>query len=97
MAKWVSISSQQLVDQANEVSKGLLAMGIKPGDKVGFNFLITDMSGILWIIGILQIGAINVPIYPTISSDDYDYIFNHAELKLVVVSSTDILEKGKSN
>ena len=44
-------------------------------------------------IGILQIGAINVPIYPTISSEDYEYIFNHAELKFVVVSSTEIVEK----
>ena len=93
--KWVSISTQQLVDQANEVSKGLLAMGIKPGDKIGlisnnrYEWHIMD-------IGILQIGAINVPIYPTISADDYDYIFNHAELKTVVVSSTEILEKVNS-
>lgn len=90
--KWVSISSQQLVDQANEVSRGLLAMGIKPGDKVGlisnnrYEWHIMD-------IGILQIGAINVPIYPTISADDYEYIFNHSELKVVVVSSTEIIEK----
>lgn len=93
--KWVSISTQQLVDQANEVSKGLLAMGIKPGDKVGlisnnrYEWHIMD-------IGILQMGAINVPIYPTISASDYDYIFNHAELKAVVVSSQEILAKVNS-
>ncbi len=93
--KWVSISSQQLVDQANEVSKGLLAMGIQPGDKVGlisnnrYEWHIMD-------IGILQIGAVNVPIYPTISAADYDYIFNHAELKIVVVSSSEILDKVNS-
>ena len=90
--KWVSISTQQLVDQANEVSRGLLAMGVKPGDKVGlisnnrYEWHIMD-------IGILQIGAINVPIYPTISAEDYEYIFNHSEIKIVVVSSTEILEK----
>ncbi len=90
--KWEGVSTRQLIDQANEVSRGLLAMGIKPGDKVGlisnnrYEWHIMD-------IGILQIGAINVPIYPTISSEDYDYIFNHSELRIVVVSSTDILEK----
>ncbi|MFT4752785.1 MAG: long-chain acyl-CoA synthetase [Salibacteraceae bacterium] len=90
--KWVSISTKQLVDQANEVSRGLLAMGIKPGDKVGlisnnrYEWHIMD-------IGILQIGAINVPIYPTISSSDYEYIFKHSEIKVVVVSSIEIIEK----
>ena len=90
--KWEGISTQELVDQANEVSRGLLAMGIKPGDKVGlisnnrYEWHIMD-------IGILQIGAINVPIYPTISADDYNYIFNHSEIKIVVVSAEDILAK----
>ena len=90
--EWVGISTQELVDQANLVSRGLLAMGIKPGDKVGlisnnrFEWHIMD-------IGILQIGAINVPIYPTISANDYEYIFNHSGIKIVVVSSTEILGK----
>ncbi|UTW67451.1 long-chain fatty acid--CoA ligase [bacterium SCSIO 12643] len=89
---WEGVSTKELVDRSNEVSRGLLAMGIKPGDKIGlisnnrYEWHIMD-------IGILQIGAINVPIYPTISADDYEYIFNHAELKLVVVSSEDILAK----
>ena len=90
--KWIGISSQELVDQANLVSRGLLSMGIKPGDKIGlisnnrFEWHIMD-------IGILQIGAINVPIYPTISASDYEYIFNHSEIKAVVVSSDEILAK----
>jgi len=90
--KWIGVSTQELVDQANEVSRGLLAMGIKPGDKIGlisnnrFEWHIMD-------IGILQIGAINVPIYPTISADDYEYIFNHSGIKIVVVSSDEILAK----
>ena len=90
--KWEGVSSQELVDQANLVSRGLLAMGIKPGDKVGmisnnrYEWHIMD-------IGILQIGAINVPIYPTIGASDYEYIFNHSEIKIVVVSSDEILAK----
>ena len=90
--KWEGVSTQELIDQANEVSRGLLAMGIKPGDKVGlisnnrYEWHIMD-------IGILQIGAINVPIYPTISASDYEYIFNHSELKIVTVSSEEIIAK----
>lgn len=90
--KWVSISTQQFVDQSNEVSKGLLAMGVKPGDKVGiisnnrYEWHIMDM-------GILQIGAISVPIYSTISVSSYEYIFNHAELRMVFVSDISIFKK----
>ena len=35
-------------------------------------------------LGILQIGAIDVPVYPTISVEDYIYIFNNAEIKYVL-------------
>ena len=93
--KWVGVSTKELIDQANEVSRGLLSMGIKPGDKVGmisnnrFEWHIMD-------IGILQIGAINVPIYPTIGASDYEYIFNHSGVKIVVLSGGDILEKVNS-
>lgn len=90
--QWISVSTQEFIDQGNEVSRGLIALGIQPGDKIGmisnnrFEWNIVDL-------GILQVGAINVPIYPTISSEDYAYIFNHAELKAVLVSDQEILDK----
>ena len=43
--------------------------------------------------GNFQIGAINVPVYPTISVEDYIYIFNNAEIKYVFVSDKDLYEK----
>ena len=44
-------------------------------------------------IGILQVGAIDVPVYPTISEDDYKFIFNDAEIKMCIVSDEDLLKK----
>jgi long-chain acyl-CoA synthetase len=44
-------------------------------------------------LGISQIGAINVPVYPTISVEDYIYIFNNAEIKYCFVSDKDLYEK----
>lgn len=90
--KWVSYSTEQLIAEANAISLGLLALGIKPGDKVAtiannrpeWNF--TD-------IGILQIGAIHVPIYPTITDDDYNYILNHAEVKVILISSQELYDR----
>ena len=44
-------------------------------------------------IGILQLGAQNVPIYPTISMEDYAYVLNHSEAKYCFVSCDEVLEK----
>ena len=90
--KWTKHSTEEFIKQANLVSKGLLELGIEKGDKIAmisnnrpeWNFV---------DIGVLQIGAINVPIYPTISEDDYRYIFNHAEIKLCIVSDEELLRK----
>jgi long-chain acyl-CoA synthetase len=93
--KWETTSTQSLVDQANAASRGMLAMGIGPGDKIAMisnnrtEWAIMDMA-------ILQIGAINVPIYPTITEDDYRYIFNHAEIKMCFVSDEELLTKVRN-
>ncbi|MEX2595428.1 MAG: AMP-dependent synthetase/ligase [Salibacteraceae bacterium] len=90
--QWVKTSTKSFVDQGMMVSKALLSLGIKPGDKVAMisnnrpEWNIVDM-------GILMIGAINVPIYPTISAKDYKFIFNHAEVKLCFVSDDELLGK----
>ena len=90
--KWVKYSIDQYIETANNISYALLKSGVKKGDKVAtitqnrpeWNFL--DM-------GILQIGAIHVPIYPTISESDYKFILKHAEVKLVFVTGKDLYGK----
>ena len=90
---WTKTSTKEYVNQGNKISRGLLKLGIKPGDKIG---LISTNNRTEWHImdlGILQIGAIDVPVYPTISVEDYIYIFNNAEIKYVFVSDKDLYEK----
>ena len=90
--KWVNYSTDDLIAEANAVSLGLLALGVEPGDKIAnisnnrpeWNFL---------DFGMLQIGAVHVPIYPTITDEDYNYILNHAEVKYIFVSSAELYER----
>ncbi len=90
--KWESFSCQEMIDTASAMSRGLLELGIQPGDKVAMiannrsEWHITDLA-------ILQVGAINVPIYPTITAEDYAYIMNDAEVKMVFLSDQEILDK----
>lgn len=90
---WKSISTREYIEKANYVSKALLEMGIKKGDKIA---LITSTNRTEWNImdiGILQTGAVTVPIYPTISEHDYEYIIKHSESIYVFVSDKAVLEK----
>lgn len=90
--KWITTSTKEYIDKANSLSRGLLNLGIKEGDKIA---LISNNRSEWNIcdIGIQQIGAIGVPVYPTISEDDYAFIFNDAEIKLCIVSSKDLFDK----
>ena len=90
--KWIPISTQSMIEQAESLASGLLELGLKPGDKIG---LISDNRS-EWLIvdlGILLAGMINVPIYPTITEEDYQYILNNAEVKLCFVSDQELFQK----
>ncbi|MGB5321866.1 AMP-dependent synthetase/ligase [Lutimonas sp.] len=94
--EWVATSSKEFIAKANIVSRGLLALGVKPGDKIA---LISTSNRTEWNIldlALLQIGAVNVPIYPTISKADYQYIFNHAEVKYCFLSDEALFEKANA-
>ncbi len=94
--KWVATSTQEFIDQANAISRGLLRLGIKPGDKIAVISTTNRTEWNLLDIGVLQLGAINIPIYPTISKDDYKYIFNHAEVQYCFLSDEVLYEKAIS-
>ena len=91
--KWNSISTQEYIDNANQISRGLLRLGIKKNDKIAVISTINRTEWNIMDIGILQVGAQNVPIYPTIAKEDYEYILNHSEAIYCFVSDTTILEK----
>ena len=94
--KWVSTSSEEFLDQSNQISRGLLQLGLSKGDKVA---IISSNNRTEWCIvdiGVLQIGGIDVPIYPTITAEDYAYIINHSESKYCFVSDQEVFDKIKS-
>ncbi|SDR83399.1 long-chain acyl-CoA synthetase [Polaribacter sp. KT25b] len=91
--KWKSISSQEYVDKSNQFSRGLLKLGIKPNDKIAIISTSNRTEWNICDIGVLQTGAQTVPIYPTISKEDYEYVLNHSESIYCFVSDVTILEK----
>lgn len=91
---WITYSTEDVRNRVNWVSWGLLSMGYKKGDKIAtitgnrpeWNFV--DM-------GLAQAGMIHVPIYPTISTDEYAFILEHAEVKAVFLANNSIFNKIK--
>lgn len=89
---WYTYSAEEFVKNCNLVSLGFLSLGVKKGDVVAtitnnrpeWNFV--DM-------GLAQIGAVHLPIYPTIGTDEYKYIFEHSKAKFVLVGDKKIYGK----
>jgi long-chain acyl-CoA synthetase len=90
--QWTPISATTFIETANLVSYGLKAMGLKPGEKIAtlsnnrseWNFL---------DLGMMRIGGIHVPIYPTIAEADLQFILKDAEVKFVFVSNAELYHK----
>ena len=87
--EWKSMNTQTFLDRVNEISKGLIAIGIQPGEKVG---LISE-NRVEWNMidyAIQQVGAVVVAIYPNISDNDYEYIFKDSSIKVCFTSNLDL-------
>jgi long-chain acyl-CoA synthetase len=93
--EWVKTSSKEYVDKANAVSRALLKMGVQRDDKIAIISTTNRTEWNIMDIGILQTGAQNVPVYPTITAEDYEYVLNHSESIYCFVSDEDVLEKVK--
>ncbi len=94
--KWESISTKNFIKLSNQVSRALLALGLQKNDKVA---VISTTNRYEWHaldIGLLQIGVQNIPLYPTLSENDYAYILNHSDAKYCFVSDQELLNKVKA-
>ncbi len=90
---WVKTSTEEYISKANAISRALLRMGIQKNDKIA---LISTNNRTEWNImdiGVLQTGAQNIPIYPTIAEADYEYILNHSGSIYCFVSDAEVLRK----
>lgn len=93
--QWRHYSTAEVQTIIDKVSLGLLKYGIKPGDKVA----IISKNRVEWNfvdLGILQMGGIVVPMYPNISEEDYEFIFNDAAIRIVFVEDLELYKKVRN-
>lgn len=91
--EWKKMSTKEYLDKANAISRALLRMGIEKDDKIAVISSTNRTEWNIMDIGVLQLGAQNVPIYPTISSEDYEYVLNHSEAIYCFVSDEEVFKK----
>lgn len=98
--QWEKTTTKQYVEKANAISRALLKLGVQKNDKIAIIATNNCSDWNIADIGILQTGAQNVPIYPTISAEDYEYVLQHSESIYCFVSDIEVynkLKKGKAN
>jgi long-chain acyl-CoA synthetase len=91
--QWQYYSTAEMLALVNRTSVGLLALGLKPGDKVATVLYKTIPEWVILDFALLQIGVLNIPLYPTISAREFAYILNESEAKYCVVGVGDLYEK----
>ncbi len=90
--KYEGISYQEFKDETTNFACGLASIGIKPGDKIAIisenrpEWVYSDMA-------ILGLGAIDVPLYPSLTADSIEFILNNSESKGIIVSNKFQLNK----
>jgi len=90
---WTPISTEEYISLSEKASRAFIEKGIKAGDKIAIASTTNRWEWNIIDIGTLQTGAVDVPVYPTISEDDYEFIFNDAEVKMLFVSDEALYEK----
>jgi long-chain acyl-CoA synthetase len=90
---WQFYSTEEVISASRKLASGLLELGIVPGDKVGLVVYKNRPEWVIADLAIQYIGAIGIPMYPTISSREYEYIMNEAEVKVCFVGMGDLYDK----
>lgn len=93
---WEFYSTAQVIEMSRKLASGLLDLGVASGDKVGLVVYKNRPEWVITDLAIQYIGAIGVPMYPTISSREYEYIMNEAEVKICFVGTGDLYDKVSS-
>lgn len=82
--EWRKYSVDEYIEYSHTVSAALLELGFQKGDKI-----ITIMNNRpewnFFDMGIMMAGMVHVPIYPTLTENDYKYLINHSDAKCVVI------------
>ena len=92
---WISYSALDYINYSNEISLGLLSMGVEPGVRVA-TIMLNCPEWNFFDMGLLQVGAVQIPIYPTVSEENYKYILNDAGVEYLIVSNNEIYQRMAS-
>lgn len=90
---WLFYSTEELIEKSKKLASGLIKLGVEKGDKVA---IVSYKNRPEWLIADLAtqyIGAVSIPLYPTISSSDYRYILDEADVKVAIAGSGDLYDK----
>ncbi len=90
---WKSYSSQEVVEAAEKAASGLLKLGLQSGDKVAMVIYKNRPEWLIMDFAIQMAGLISIPLYPTISVREYEYILNEAEVKIAFCGGGDLWAK----
>ena len=97
--QWKKYSTAEVKETVDKISAGLLSLGISCGDMTAEG---RDKVAILcknrpeWImldLAVQQVGAILVPIYPTINVNELEFVLNDAQVKMAFVNDEDLFLK----
>lgn len=91
--EWIKTSTKDYIEKANAMSRALLKLGVQKDDKIAVISTTNRTEWNIVDIGVLQLGAQNIPIYPTIGAEDYEYVLNHSESIYCFVSDEEVLAK----
>ncbi len=90
--EWQALSTKDFLDRSMQLSKALIHLGISSGDRVA----VASTNRYEWNIldiAVQQVGAVLVPLYPTISAKDYAYILNDCSAAYMFVGNQEIADK----
>ena len=90
---WKSYSTQELLDASEKAASGLLKLGLQPGDKVAIVSYKNRPEWLIMDFAVQMAGMISIPLYPTISTSEYEYILNEAEVKAAFCGGLDLYDK----
>ena len=92
---WKFFSTDDMINKSRQLASGLIDIGIQEGDKIGVVAYVNRPEWIIAELACQYIGAISVPLYPTISPVEYEYILEEAEVKAVFLGGEDLFDKVK--
>lgn len=93
--EWKFYSTDDMITKSMELASGLIDRGITKGDKVGVVAYVNRPEWIVAELACQYLGVISVPLYPTISPVEYEYILEEAEVKMVFLGGEDLFDKVK--